>query len=285
MVVAHEIAHHDLGHLRLTWPKHPTMSWLHHALQTQISSQDNELAADRRGIALCKDAGYDPYACLKLFEVLEAINLDYGYVDGVTQVGASSSASTHPPTRKREAAIRQYLKERSRASWTENTFRTTLYQERCIGCDELGESVCHSCSAPVCAQHTKARVACPNCESTGRVLCGACSPSNHCITCDFSLSCHYCCSDLVKFCESCSRGYCGEHFQGGYKHCANCRLDREIVLQNRGAVWLVVVLIGIILALFLLVYCLGDAKAGSNQDTRKCKPHVGCYDARIVLGT
>lgn len=87
-VIAHEIAHHDLGHLDLfTGPFSRHASRLQagalavlffRVLQKRIYSPEWELAADRRAIELCLEAGYDGAKCLRLFHILEFIALDYG---------------------------------------------------------------------------------------------------------------------------------------------------------------------------------------------------------------
>jgi predicted Zn-dependent protease len=92
-VIAHEIAHHDLGHLQLfTGPFARHAARLGPAalvivffrmLQKRVYKLDWELAADRRAIDLCLAAGYKPAKCLKLFDVLERWLLDYGDLTGV----------------------------------------------------------------------------------------------------------------------------------------------------------------------------------------------------------
>jgi len=92
-VIAHEIAHHDLGHLQLF-----TGSFAQRAarlqagafvilffrlLQKRIYSPERELAADRRALELCPAAGYDLEKCLYLFHVMELIALDYGDLGAV----------------------------------------------------------------------------------------------------------------------------------------------------------------------------------------------------------
>ena len=87
-VIAHEIAHHDLGHLELfsgPFARHAARLQVgvlailfFRMLQKRIYSPEWELAADRRAIDLCLKAGYDPAKCLYLFHILELIALDYG---------------------------------------------------------------------------------------------------------------------------------------------------------------------------------------------------------------
>jgi hypothetical protein len=92
-VIAHEIAHHDLGHLRLfTGPfsRHAAkiagadlMVLFFRILQKRIYSVQWETAADDHAINLCVSAGYDGRKCLRLFDVLERWALDYGDLDAV----------------------------------------------------------------------------------------------------------------------------------------------------------------------------------------------------------
>jgi hypothetical protein len=87
-VVAHEIAHHDLGHLNLfngPFARHAARLGpaalavvFFRMLQKRIYSPEWELDADRRAIELCLGAGYDGQKCLYLFHVMQMIALDYG---------------------------------------------------------------------------------------------------------------------------------------------------------------------------------------------------------------
>jgi hypothetical protein len=87
-VIAHEIAHHDLGHLELfdgAFARHAArldagmlVILFFRMLQKRIYSPEWELAADRHAVDLCLKAGYDVAKCLYLFHILEMIALDYG---------------------------------------------------------------------------------------------------------------------------------------------------------------------------------------------------------------
>ena len=93
LVIAHEIAHHDLGHLDLfrgAFGRHAARLGagsvavlFFRMLQKRIYSPEWEIAADRRALELCIAAGYDPYKCLRLFDVLERWSLDHGDLEGV----------------------------------------------------------------------------------------------------------------------------------------------------------------------------------------------------------
>lgn len=92
-VIAHEIAHHDLGHLnffRGAFARHAArlgagqlLVLFVRALEKRIYSPSRELEADLRAIELCVRAGYDGYECLRLFRVLELYALDMGDLDMV----------------------------------------------------------------------------------------------------------------------------------------------------------------------------------------------------------
>ena len=92
-VIAHEIAHHDLGHLEYFQGPFARRAARFHlgalavlyfrALQKRIYSPERELAADRRALDLCLAAGYDAGKCLYLFHILELIALDVGDLGAV----------------------------------------------------------------------------------------------------------------------------------------------------------------------------------------------------------
>lgn len=105
-VIAHEVAHHDLGHLdlfagrlarRLAGLTAGTMAVLFfRVLQKRIYSPEWELAADRRAIDLCIEAGYNPAKCLYFFHVLELIYLDYGDLGAVFGLDVDSDQELSP---------------------------------------------------------------------------------------------------------------------------------------------------------------------------------------------
>jgi predicted Zn-dependent protease len=90
--LAHEIGHHDLGHLRIaeSW----AASAVEHApwqlailvlsqLPRWIYSREMELAADAYALELCRRAGFDPRRCLQCFDIISQYLLDHHDVDGV----------------------------------------------------------------------------------------------------------------------------------------------------------------------------------------------------------
>ncbi len=90
LVIAHEVAHHDLGHVNLFagWapkiaklPGASLFAFAFHALERHLYGPQTECDADRHGMDLCLAAGYDGQKCLVLFDVLEQRALDMGDYD------------------------------------------------------------------------------------------------------------------------------------------------------------------------------------------------------------
>ena len=90
--LAHEIAHHDLGHLRHaeTWAASTAshaplklVSLVLHRLVQRTYSRELELAADAYAIELCRKAGYEPKECLRAFDILTWYMLDHHDLDAV----------------------------------------------------------------------------------------------------------------------------------------------------------------------------------------------------------
>src|SRR5207253_1663864 len=89
-VLAHEMAHHDLGHLdpfagRAAFlrriPAGADVALLLRAAQWLLISPEAESAADAYAVDLCLRAGFDGRRCLELFDILEAAALDYRDID------------------------------------------------------------------------------------------------------------------------------------------------------------------------------------------------------------
>lgn len=105
-VIAHEIAHHDLGHLDIftgRFARHAAkltagfmVVLFFRMLQKRIYSPEWELAADREGIELCLKAGYDARKCLYVFHILELIALDYGDLRAVYGLDVDSDQELSP---------------------------------------------------------------------------------------------------------------------------------------------------------------------------------------------
>ena len=115
-VIAHELAHHRLGHI----PALPR-SWL--ALsklllvalaRLWIATPGHEHDADQLAIQMCVDAGYDPELCIAALDHLVNVVLDYGDVDGVLGSEDGVERRSHPALNKRIAAVRAHLAALSR---------------------------------------------------------------------------------------------------------------------------------------------------------------------------
>lgn len=86
-VIAHEIAHHDLGHLQLIPEWMPRFAVARggaiavatiSGIERRLYGPERECDADRRGLELCIQADYDPRSCLRFFTIMEQIALDLG---------------------------------------------------------------------------------------------------------------------------------------------------------------------------------------------------------------
>ena len=83
-VIAHELAHHLLGHMRLFpwWMGLMVRRWggevvvlAMAAIERRLYGPERECDADRRALELCLAAGYDPMRCLHMFDILEQLAL------------------------------------------------------------------------------------------------------------------------------------------------------------------------------------------------------------------
>ena len=84
-IIAHEIAHHKLGHLD-KFPEsfnenkkaeiHIMIASFYRLMESRIHGPEQECDADRLAIEMCILAGYNPFECVKLFDKLERIALD-----------------------------------------------------------------------------------------------------------------------------------------------------------------------------------------------------------------
>jgi Zn-dependent protease with chaperone function len=107
-VIAHEMAHHDLGHVSLTNGWAPELAALPGALEAayvlralrrlRVGSKQ-ECDADRHGLDLCLAAGYNGWACLSLFDIIEqhALNFSayeavYGHDDGSLEENSENAS-------------------------------------------------------------------------------------------------------------------------------------------------------------------------------------------------
>jgi predicted Zn-dependent protease len=90
--LAHEIGHHDLGHLRRaeSWAtnvaEHAPLklaALVLSQLPNWIYSRDMEFAADAYALELCRKSGFDLRRCLECFDILSRYMLDHHDLDGV----------------------------------------------------------------------------------------------------------------------------------------------------------------------------------------------------------
>src|SRR6516162_1018487 len=90
--LAHEIGHHDLGHLRIaeSWAANVAerapltlAALVLSKLPEWIYSRDMEFAADAYALELCRKSGFDLRHCLECFDVLSRYMLDHHDLDGV----------------------------------------------------------------------------------------------------------------------------------------------------------------------------------------------------------
>jgi predicted Zn-dependent protease len=87
--LAHEIGHHDLGHLKRAERWAGGATYLQVVILTilgltnWIYSREMELAADAYALELCRKAGFDLKQCLESFDILRWYLLDYRDLDGI----------------------------------------------------------------------------------------------------------------------------------------------------------------------------------------------------------
>jgi predicted Zn-dependent protease len=107
LVLAHEMAHHDLGHTRIL--RGPLVHLAQAArvggapafvigaflkgIGRQLMGPENETAADAYALDLCIAAGFDGKRCLELFDIMEAYAVDHRDLDGV--FGTDESLTDH----------------------------------------------------------------------------------------------------------------------------------------------------------------------------------------------
>lgn len=111
-IIAHELAHHRLGHV-------PERTWSALKLNVAIrifhrviARQEYERHADLLAIEMCIDAGYDPERCLRALELVDKVALDYGDVEASLgpELGLPEILRpAHPPIQERIAAVRAHV--------------------------------------------------------------------------------------------------------------------------------------------------------------------------------
>ncbi len=121
-VIAHEMAHHDLGHLNLVpeWMGRMGRRWggkvagvIAAAVANRIYGPERECDADAYALRLCMKAGYDPERCLHFFPVMETHYLDHDDVSTVVGTDAESDEELEPAA-SRMAKLRVWAYQRMR---------------------------------------------------------------------------------------------------------------------------------------------------------------------------
>jgi Zn-dependent protease with chaperone function len=89
-IVAHELAHHHLGHVERTEALLARLPGPLQAIATDLvasrwfmSNAEREAETDAHALNLCLAAGYDARRCLKAFDLLEEAALDWGDTEAV----------------------------------------------------------------------------------------------------------------------------------------------------------------------------------------------------------
>jgi predicted Zn-dependent protease len=121
-VIAHEMAHHDLGHMKLVpeWMGRMGQRWGGHmvaiiaaAVARRLYGPEQECDADLYALRLCSSAGYDAERCLRFFQILENHYLDFGDVPAVVGTDDESDEELEP-TASRLTKIRIWAYQRRR---------------------------------------------------------------------------------------------------------------------------------------------------------------------------
>ncbi|HEV7589366.1 MAG TPA: M48 family metalloprotease [Longimicrobium sp.] len=99
-IVAHEMAHHHLGHVGTTAARLARLPGPLQAIATDLvasrwflSNAEREAETDAHALNLCLAAGYDGRRCLKAFDLLEEASLDWGDTEGVFGPDAAIEAA------------------------------------------------------------------------------------------------------------------------------------------------------------------------------------------------
>ena len=144
-VIAHEMAHHLLGHMTLfpKWMSLMVRRWggelvmlVMEGVERRLYGPERECEADRRALELCIRAGYEPEKCLHIFAILEQLALDFGDQSMVFGPDVHSDEELSPqasflikariwawqrtrgylPIRDRRAALAHFLEQRGGTS-------------------------------------------------------------------------------------------------------------------------------------------------------------------------
>jgi predicted Zn-dependent protease len=151
--LAHEIAHHDLGHLHgvdemaVAVPRtfrggrssRAALIVVGLIIERRVHGPEKEAAADHRALEMCLASGYDGHRCLQVFDILESVALDRGDLDavfGLEDALDPEAREHHPwlldariwawerlrgylPIRERKARLRTQLLHAHPSGWAE----------------------------------------------------------------------------------------------------------------------------------------------------------------------
>lgn len=120
-VIAHEVAHHRLGHLDIfpNWLADlpgtqiaELMAVLFRSIEARLYGPEQEVEADLMGIDLCVTARYEPTKCLQIFDILEKFALDVRDLDIV--FGPQEADNELDPDAPLSTKLRMWLWQRTR---------------------------------------------------------------------------------------------------------------------------------------------------------------------------
>jgi len=149
--LAHEIGHHDLGHLRRAerWAAsavtHVPLKLAVLALiqlPKWVYSRHMELAADAYALELCRKSGFDLQKCLECFDILSQYMLDHRDVDGV--YGADEELELDPkltanPIHRLYIQARVWMAQHRRTHPSINERRQALLSKPANNSDNFGQ--------------------------------------------------------------------------------------------------------------------------------------------------
>jgi Zn-dependent protease with chaperone function len=149
--LAHEIGHHDLGHLRRAerWAAsavtHVPLKLAVLALiqlPKWVYSRHMELAADAYALELCRKSGFDLQKCLECFDILSQYMLDHRDVDGV--YGADEELELDPkltanPIHRLYIQARVWMAQHRRTHPSINERRQALLSQTANNSDNFGQ--------------------------------------------------------------------------------------------------------------------------------------------------
>jgi Peptidase family M48 len=146
-IIAHEMAHHDLGHTDLfpEWLTKltgeqiaPFLTAFYRHLERRLYGPEQECEADKHGLEVCIRAGYDAEKCLAVFDVLEKYALDMGDISGVFGLEESDDELSEDASLLTKLKIwlfqksRGYLPIRDRREMLQNYLKSRLTVSKSI---------------------------------------------------------------------------------------------------------------------------------------------------------